>query len=45
MCDEDHDIDPDASPDHPDAPEPPTHGEYPELQMRIPSGNPRIYWR
>ena len=33
MCDdEDHDIDPDASPDHPDAPVPPTHGEEPELQ-------------
>jgi hypothetical protein len=28
MCDEDYDdIDPDASPEHPDAPEPPTHQE------------------
>ncbi len=34
---DDDEIDPDVSPDHPDAPDPP--------EMRTPSGNPMIYWR
>ena len=49
MC-EDYDPDPDQPSDHPDAPVPPFGDEEeeslkPEIKMRRPSGNPRVYWR